>query len=67
MDNYLCSVRFSTEDILQIIHNLDSNKAHGHDEISMRMLKICGTSVCRPLQIIYKSYLDRGKFMINSW
>ena len=26
------------------------------------MLKICGFSVCRLLQIIYKSCLDRGKF-----
>ena len=26
------------------------------------MLKICGSSVCRPLQIIYKSCLDKGKF-----
>ena len=60
--NSLYSVRFSTEDISQIINNLDSNKAHGHDEISIRMLKICGSSVCRPLQIIYKSCLDRGKF-----
>ena len=50
--NSLYSVRFSTEDILQIINNLDSNKARGHDEISIRMLKICGSSVCRPLQII---------------
>ena len=61
-NNSLYSVRFSTEDILQIINNLDSNKTHGHDEISIRMLKICGSSVCRPLQIIYKSCLDRGKF-----
>ena len=50
------------EDILQIMNNLDSNKAHDHDEISIKMLKICGSSVCRPLQIIYKSCLDRGKF-----
>ena len=61
-NNSLYSVRFSTEDILQIINSLDSNKVHGHDEISIRMLKICGFSVCRPLQIIYKSCLDRGKF-----
>ena len=26
------------------------------------MLNICGSSVCRPLQIIYKSCLDIGKF-----
>ena len=38
------------------------HKAHGHDEISIRILKICGSSVCRPLQIIYKSCLDRGTF-----
>ena len=34
------------------INNLDANKAHGHDEISIRMFKSCGSSVCRPLQII---------------
>ena len=53
--NSLYSVRFSTEDILKIINNLHSKKGHGHDEISMRMLKICGSSVCGPLQ--------RGKFL----
>ena len=61
-DNSLYSVRFSTEDILQIINNLESNKAHGHNEIIIRMLKICDSSFCRPLQIIYKSCLDMGKF-----
>ena len=61
-DNSLYSVKFSTENILQIINKLDSNKAHDHDEISIRMLKMRGFSVFRPLQIIYKSCLDRGKF-----
>ena len=61
-NNSLYSVRSSAEDVLQIINNLDPNNAHGYDEISIRMLKICGSSVCRPLQIIYKSCLDGGKF-----
>ena len=30
------------------MQNLDSNKAHGHDLISIRMLKICGKSVTEP-------------------
>ena len=60
--NSLYFIRFSTEDILQIIDNLDSIKVYGHDEFSIRMLKICGSSVSGPLQIIYKSCLDRGKF-----
>ena len=45
-----------------MINNLDSNMVHGHDEISIRMLKLFGHSACRPLQIIYKSCLDREKF-----
>ena len=55
-DNYLHSVRFSTEDILQIIKNLDSNKAHGYDEISIRMLKTCGSFVCTSnyLQVLFR-------------
>ena len=61
-DNSLYSVKFSEENILQRINKLDSNKAHGHNEISVKMLKICGSSVCRPLETICKSCLDRGKF-----
>ena len=61
-ENSLYSLKFSTENILQIINKLDSNKAHGHDEISIRMFKIYGSSVRRPLQIIYKYCLNRGKF-----
>ena len=52
-DNSLYSVKFSTENILQIINKLDSNKAHGHDEISIRMLKICGSS---PSVDLYKLF-----------
>ena len=51
-DNLIYSVGFSPEDIPQIINNLNSNKAHGHNEISIRMLKICVSSVCRPIHII---------------
>ena len=35
--------------ICQIIKNLDPNKAHGHDMISIRMIKLCGISICKPL------------------
>ena len=31
---------FTTEDIVNIIKNLDLNKSHGHDNISIWMLKI---------------------------
>ena len=58
----LSACHFAKENILRIINNLDPNKAHGHDEISIRMLKICGDSICRPLNIIFKTCLRTGKF-----
>ena len=30
--------------------------------ISIRMMKICDTSVCRPLKLIFQSCLKKGKF-----
>ena len=48
-DKRLSTVTFSARDIGKIIQNLDSNKAHGHDNLNIRMLKICGDSICVPL------------------
>ena len=51
-DNHLSSVSFSQDDVAKTIQNLDPNKAHGHDNISFRMLKICGSSIYKPLEMI---------------
>ena len=48
--------------MLKTIQSLDSEKAHGHNRISIQMLKICRLSTCKPLQIIFKSYLESGIF-----
>ena len=39
-DRFLSNVTFSSDHILKIIQNLGSEKAHGFDRISIRMLKI---------------------------
>ena len=62
MEHNLTSCDFSEPDILQITNNQDSNKAHGYDMISIRMLKLCGEAICRPLNIIFKMSLNTGKF-----
>ena len=59
---YPSATNFSTDGVLKIIKNLDLNKAHGHDMISIRMIKICDTSVCIPLKLIFQSCLESGKF-----
>ena len=56
------TVEFSTYDILKIIRYLNPNKAHGHNIISIRILKICDNSICKPLGIISWSCLQNGKF-----
>ena len=60
-ENVISSINFSLDDIAKIIQKLDPNKAHGHDMISIRMLKICGNSVYRPLQLIFRSCIENGK------
>ena len=61
-DNRLSSVSFSQDDIAKIIQNLDPNKAHGHDNISIRMLKICVPSIYKPLEMIFKLCIETGVF-----
>ena len=43
------------------LRNLDPNKAHGHDMLSIRMLKICDDSLCG-LGLIFQSCFENGKF-----
>ena len=64
-DKFLSNITFSSDDILKIIQNLDSQKAHGHNRISIRMLKICGPSICKPLEIIFKSCLESEIFPLE--
>ena len=58
----LDTVNFSTGGISKIINNLDLDKAHGHDMLSIRMIKLCGNSICKPLSIIFNDCLKEGKF-----
>ena len=60
--NILDAIIFSKECIYKIIKNLNPNKAHGHDMITIRMIKLCGISICKPFEIIFQNCLRLGKF-----
>ena len=49
----LDTINFSTDVISITINNLDPNKAHRHDMPSIRMIKLCGYSIWKPLLIIF--------------
>ena len=61
-DRHLSSVTFSAGDIAKIIQNFNSNKAHGNDNISIWMLKLCGDTISKPLELIYKQALITGTY-----
>ena len=61
-DKSLSNITFTEEDIKKVIRNLESNKAHRRDVISIRILKICVESITKPLQIIYRQCLEKGCF-----
>ena len=64
-DNRLSTVTFSQDDIGKISQNLNTNKAHSHDNISIRMLKICVSSIYGPIEFIFKEALSTGLFPSN--
>ena len=67
-NNRLSKVSFSHEDVDKIIENLNPNKAHGHENISISMLKICGSTIYRPLETIFKEALSTGLFpLMEKW
>ena len=61
-DNRLSTISFSHENVGKIIGNLNPNKAYGYDNISTHRLKICGSTIYRPLEIIFKEALSTGLF-----
>ena len=48
-----------------MIINLDPNKAHGHDMISIQIIKICGEYICKPLGTIFGHAWKIGSFAHN--
>ena len=62
----ISSFNISKDEITKIIRSLDPNKAHGHDGISIRMLKLCASSISKPLFLLFKHSLENECFP-NEW
>ena len=58
----LSSVEITGEKILSIIRSLDPKKAHGWDDISINMVKLCDIEIVKPLYPIYTECLEAGRF-----
>ena len=59
------SITCEDNDILKIIRNLDIGKAHGFDDISIRIVKLCDDFLVKPLSI-FQNCINSGVFP-DSW
>ena len=65
-NNMSTDLKLSKAQISKIIENggffgsLLSNA--GHDKISIRMMKTCSTSICKPLRLIFNDCIDNGTY-----
>ena len=57
----LSSINIINADKLKIIKSLNVNKGQGR-YISVRMIKLCGQSIVKPLSIIFKNCIDNSIF-----
>ena len=62
----LSSVDIKESNILKIIKSLHANKAHRHDDISIRMPKLSRKSILKPLKLIFENCL-RTRLFPDQW
>ena len=63
----LSCLEFCIDDIVKIIiRSLDQNKAHDYYEISIHMIKLRGSSISKPLHLIFENCLETESFP-NEW
>ena len=66
-DKKLSTINFTADTTEKIIISLNLNKAHGHDNISIRMLKICGDTICKPLELIFFNQTLTNGVFLSEW
>ena len=62
VEKILTSLDIKNDDILPIIKNLNVDKTHGWDQLSLRMIKTCSDANTFPLKLIFKSMKNEGVF-----
>ena len=58
----ICTLDFNEEELMKIIRNLKVHKPHGHDDISIRMIKICDKSILKPLILLFENSIKSSYY-----
>ena len=59
---FLSTIKFSSNNIFDIIQLLDPKKALSHDMTIIRMLKTFEQFICRPLELIFNEWISNDLF-----
>ena len=60
--SFLSSVNIKESEILNILKSLDVNKAHGHGDISIKIIRLSHKSILKPLKVLFENCLRSGIF-----
>ena len=66
INSQLKDIAVNRDKVLKLIRTLDTKKAHGCDEISVSMIKICDSCIVEPLSMIFEKCLSTGLYP-SSW
>ena len=58
----ICTLDFNEEELMKIIRNLKVHKSHSHDDISIRMIKICDKSILKPLILLFENSIKSSYY-----
>ena len=61
----LSSLKINDDDILSIIKSLNSNKSHGWNKLSIKMIKMCDKTLVYPLKLIFIASIEDGVLEIS--
>ena len=61
-DKIISDFEITENEINELLQGINTNKAHGPDDISANMIKLCGNHLTRPLKIIFTNILNTGIF-----
>ena len=64
-NNRLKSFDINENDLHLLIKNVNVNKAHEWDGISIRVTQLCGKSINLPLKLLFKTILEEGTFSVD--
>ena len=65
-DSIIDSVQVTENEIIDIVKSLHPDEANGWDELSIRIIKLFGKPLTKPLLVIFQNCIHKGFFM-DKW